>query len=186
MSWRRGNAGLDIGAIRLNSVRFANVRRSTAHRAIAGWYFGAKTKQHPACARQRCESLGFAIDLDSHPLEHVGGADASADGAVSMLGDRNTRAAAISAAPVEMLKVPAPSPPVPAVSSTVAAVEVDPARPLAHRARPAGKLVAGFALELERDQKARGQRFGRVAVEHLADRALGLVSAERPRPRARC
>ena len=94
------------------------------------------------------------------------------------------QAAATSAAVVEMLNVPEPSPPVPAVStrSSRAGVTGDDVR--AHRARRADELVDGLALGAQRDEQAGD--LGRIglAAHHEPDRGLGVARAQRVAARA--
>ena len=89
------------------------------------------------------------------------------------------QAAATSAAVVEMLNVPEPSPPVPAVStrSSRAGAHLDDVR--AHRPRRADELVDGLALGAQRDQQARDLRGVGLAAHHEPDRGLGVSGAQR-------
>ena len=124
-------------------------------------------------------ALGVEIDLDSQALEHVGGADPSADRAIAMLRDRHAgrrrdqrgagrdveRASGVAAGSGRI--------------EHIAAVEVERARPRAHCPRSAGKLGGGLALELERYEKAGEQRFGGLTVEDFAHHTLGTGIVER-------
>ena len=130
-------------------------------------------------AKASLHALGIEIDFHPEALEHVGRTDASADRPIAVLGDRHAgrrrdqrragrdveRAGAVAAGPGGI--------------EHVAAVEVERARPRPHRARAAGQFGGRLALELERDQEARDQRLGRLAVEDLAHHALGAGGVER-------
>ena len=89
------------------------------------------------------------------------------------------QAAATSAAVVEMLNVPDPSPPVPAVSTRSARSGADLDHVRAHRARGADELVDGLALGPQGDEQAGDLRRIGLAAHHEPDCGLGVACAQR-------
>ena len=116
MSWCAGLAGLHSGPIKLNTVRNGRLRLTAASRARPGWYLGANKKASETSARQRRDTSGSgsnatpsAASTSVLPARLVAARfPCFTTGAL--------HAAATMAAAVEMLIVPAPSPPVPHVS----------------------------------------------------------------------
>ena len=154
-------------------MRTPSARRSPARRASTGWYAGAKMKQHPAARRHRCTPSGSRSIFTPNRSSTSAAPTRPLTARLPCLATGTPAAAATSAAPVEMLKVPAPSPPVPAVSSTLPPSRSS-ARARARIARaPPVSSAADSPLSLQRDQEARDQRLGRLAVEDLAHHALG-------------
>ena len=91
--------------------------------------------------------------------------------------------ATTSAAAVEMLKVPAPSPPVPTVSMAPGG-RVDRQRLGAHGARGAGDLGDGLAAHAQRHEEAAHLRRRRVARHHRVEGARRHPSSSSRSPAA--
>ena len=87
-------------------------------------------------------------------------------------------AATTSAAVVEMLNVPLPSPPVPTTSIAPSGASTANDA-LAHRRREAGQLVDGLAAHPETHEQRGELGRRRLAVHHRAHRGAGLVQRER-------
>src|SRR5712692_3185415 len=138
-----------------------------------------KDKAESRAFETSLEPRGIEIDLYPEALHYVGRTDPPAYRAIAMLGHRHTgrrrnqrrsgrnieRAGAISARPRGV--------------GHVTVVEIERARPLAHRTRAARELGGRFALELERDQESRDQDVGYDVVENLGDNGFGFGGVER-------
>ena len=143
---------------------------------MVGW---SKDEAASRLIETALESCRIEFDLNAETLQHIGGADATADRAITVLGDGHADCCRHHRGGGRNIKGAG------AVTSGaggiehVAVVQVERTRPLAHRARTARKLGGRFALHLERDQKAGDQRVGRHVVENFADHAFGFDRVER-------
>ena len=178
MSWRRAPAGLVSGPRTLNRVRTPSSRRTPITSFIAGWKSGAKRKAMPISSRARPAPSG-AISTSTPSAASTSALPERDDTErLPCLATATPPAAATRAAAVEMLKVWRPSPPVPQVSTTVAARMDHRRHPRAHRGGGAGDLLGGLPLHPQRHQQRRLQRIADQAVHQRAEDVLHLAAAE--------
>ena len=128
------------------------------------------------------EAGRIEIDLHAEALQHVGGADASADRTIAMLGDRHAgrrgdhRGRGRDVEGADTVAAGARG------IEHVAVVQVERPSAFAHRARTAGKFGGGLALHFERDQKTGHQCVRHDVIEDFANNAFGLRRVERSSP----
>ena len=134
-SWRVAPAGFVNGPRRLNAVRTPISRRVGPACRIAGWKFGREHEGEP-----RARASAAPADAASWSIRMPSASRTSAEPAFEVIARlpclaTGTPAAAVtSAAVVEMLNVPLPSPPVPTTSIAPAGASTAD-DPLAHRRR---------------------------------------------------
>ena len=86
-----------------------------SHRRVEGW---REEERHPDFVEGARSFRPGHVHLHAQRLEYIGGARLTANRPVTVLRHPTVAPAAMNAAVVEMLKVEAPSPPVPQVSSS--------------------------------------------------------------------
>src|SRR6185295_12235748 len=118
MSWRRAPAGLVSGPRRLKMVRSPSSRRTGITSRMAGWRRGAKRKVMPTASRVRPAVSGSISIFTPRAASTSALPERLETERLPCLATGTPAAATASAAAVEMLKVPRPSPPVPQVSTT--------------------------------------------------------------------
>ena len=180
MSARVAPAGLVSGPSRLNAVRTPISRRVGPAWRIAGWNVWREQEREAVLGERAASALAASWSIRT-PSASSTSAEPAWDviARLPCFATGIPAAATTSAAVVEMLNVPEPSPPVPttSIAPSGASTRVDP---LAHRAREAGQLVDGLAAHPEAHEQRRELRRRRLAVHDLAHREARLVDGQRP------
>ena len=141
---------------------------------MAGWYLGANMKPMLVCLMHSATPSGPRSTAT--PSASRTSADPHMDETdrLPCLATLAPAAAARMHEPVEMLTVPASSPPVPTMSRTSFPASTVTAR--AHGAGHAGHLLGGLALGAHENEK--GGDLRGVRVDEGVERLLGLVRGE--------
>ena len=173
-------AGLASGPRKLNVVGVPSWLRTGAAKRIAGWNRWAKQNPMPTSRTQRATPSGPRSMTT--PSASSTSTDPHFDDAARppCLATRAPAAAVTTAAMVDTLTVPAPSPPVPHVSTSgrIEIGEVDVLGELEHRAHQRGELAGGLALGAQADGERGDLRIGRVARQDLRHGLLDEVIRE--------
>ena len=130
-----GRAGLVRGPSRLNAVRTPSSRRGPTAWRVEAWKAGAKRKVQPVSSRQRCTAAVGASTFTPSASSTSALPQLPLAERFPCLATFTPQAATTREATVEMLKVPAPSPPVPQVS-TASSARRGSARSRMVRAKP--------------------------------------------------
>ena len=145
-------AGLVSGPRMLKSVRTPSSRRGAMACFMAPCWPGANMKPTPSSPMQGDHLGRGQVEPDAERLQHVGAAAFAGDGRLPCLATWQPAPAATNALAVEMLNVPAPSPPVPTVSTRGSPCTVPASRVRASRGRRRD-LVDRFALHAQAHQE---------------------------------
>mmetsp|Transcript_187 Transcript_187/g.615 ORF Transcript_187/g.615 Transcript_187/m.615 type:complete len:224 (-) Transcript_187:246-917(-) len=111
-------AGLSMGPSTLNAVRTFSARRMGTTDFIAGWYRGANMKPTFASLTQRATASGPRSTSTPSASSTSAEPQSEETERLPCLATWAPAPAQMMQAPVEMFTVPAPSPPVPTMSST--------------------------------------------------------------------
>ena len=173
-------AGLVSGPSRLNAVRTPISRRVGPACCIAGWKFGANRNAKPMrrAARRRPTPRRGRSGCRAHRGRRPSPAF-EVIARLPCLATGTPAAAATSAAVVEMLNVPLPSPPVPTTSIAPSGASTRTTRSRIARGE-AGQLVDGLAAHPQAHQQGRQLGRRRLAVHDRAHRRRA------PRPSTAC
>ena len=172
---RARRPGSSSGPRTLKIVRVPSSRRTGAACFIAGWCAGANMKPKPSWSIDSAIRSGGCSSRNPSASSTSAEPETELTARLPCFATAPPAAAATSAAAVEMLKVRAPSPPVPTTSTTSVARRVDREDVLAHRLGATRDLVGGLALRPQRDEEAADLRGRRLAAHDLAHHRRALA-----------